>query len=108
MTGGITFLETKSGTGTDYSYTLQAVVPNIVAMRSGTATWAIIYEENYTQSITSATLTATTTVPVSIGLMVVPVSDLTTSTGVFKLLNNNLVNGGTFTITDFTLSFDIA
>ncbi len=108
LTGAITFIETKSGTGTDYSYTLNSVVSNNVAIRPGTATWAIIYEENFTQSITSATLTATSIVPVSIGLMVVPVSDVTTSTGVFKLLDNNLVSGGTFTITDFTLTFDVA
>lgn len=108
LTDMVSFSESKNGTGTDYSYILSNVVTGNYAIRSGTATWAIIYEDSTLQSITSATLTATSTVPANVGLMVVPVSDVNTSTGVFKLLNNNLIGGSTFTITDFTLTFDVA
>ena len=109
ITSSLTFNETKNGTGTDYSYTLDQVYPSNTAFRAGTATWAIIYQNATSIAITSATLQAASTVFTSgYGIMVVPVSDLTTSTGVFKLLDNKLVPGGTFTITDFTLTFDIA
>ena len=78
------------------SFTLQTLT-TATATRSGTATWAILWNKD----ISNGSL-ATDTLPTS-AFWVVPVCDVTTSTGVAILLDTNLTSGQTFTLADVTL-----
>ena len=82
------------------SFTLNGITTG-QALRSGVATWAIIYDNS---GYTSATTTASLNLAVGgTPIMVVPVSDINTTTGVIKLSNATLVANSTFTVTDFTM-----
>lgn len=78
------------------SFTLQAV-QSATATRSGTATWAILWGAGVSSGSMSSD-----TLPTS-AFWVVPVCDVTTSTGVAVLLDTNLTSGQTFTLADVTL-----
>lgn len=84
------------------SFTLNVITTG-TTIRSGTATWAIIY--NTSTSVTSATTTASMLLSGTAGtpIVVVPVSDINTTTGVIKLNSANLIANSIFTITDFTM-----
>jgi hypothetical protein len=78
------------------SFTLQTLT-TATAAGSGTATWAILWNRGV-----SAGSMASATLPTS-AFWVVPVCDVTTSTGVAILLDTNLTSGQTFTLADVTL-----
>ena len=78
------------------SFTLAALT-TATATRSGTAAWAILWNKD----ISNGSL-ATDTLPTN-AFWVVPVCDVTTSTGIAILLDTNLTSGQTFTLADVTL-----
>lgn len=78
------------------SFTLQTLT-TATATASGTATWAILWNRGVSVgSLASDTLPTT-------AFWVVPVCDVTTSTGVVVLNDTNLTSGQTFTLSDVTL-----
>ena len=78
------------------SFTLQTLT-TATATGSGTATWAILWNRGVSVgSLASDTLPTT-------AFWVVPVCDVTTSTGVVILLDTNLTSGQTFSLADVTL-----
>ena len=78
------------------SFTLQTVT-TATAAGTGVATWAILWNRSV-----SAGALASATLPTR-AFWVVPVCDVTTSTGVAILLDTNLTSGQTFTLADVTL-----
>lgn len=80
------------------SYTLQYLV-STTSEKSGTCTWAILWSSG---SVSSTSSIASGTIPTT-NFWVVPASDITTSTGVVKLNNANLVAGQITTVTDISL-----
>ena len=78
------------------SFTLQTLT-TATATASGTATWAILWNRGVSVgSLASDTLPTT-------AFWVVPVCDVTTSTGVVILNDTNLTSGQTFSLADVTL-----
>lgn len=77
------------------------------ANRSGTATWATLWSirKSTTASgtVTYTTGSFTSVTPPTNHFFVVPISDITTTTGVVKMNDTNLVAGQVSTISDITL-----
>lgn len=80
------------------SFTLEYIV-STTAKNSGTCTWAILWSS---ANVTSTSSIHSPTIPTS-NFWVVPVADITTSTGVVKLNDVNMVAGQITTITDVSL-----
>lgn len=87
------------------SFTIVSTTSTI-ANRSGTATWAILWSPRLTPTASSLTTLTTssftaTTPPTNI-FTVVPVSDITTTTGVVRINDQNVVVGQASTISEVT------
>lgn len=102
--GGSSVALTKSSTS---SFTIQTTTSTI-ANRSGTSTWAILWSRRLTSSATSVTTLTTSsftsTIPPTNQFVVVPVSDITTTTGVVRINDQNVVSGQVSTISEITLT----
>jgi hypothetical protein len=102
--GGSLVALTESSTA---SFTIQTTTSTI-ANRSGTSTWAILWSRRLTPLASSlATLTTssfTSTNPPTSQFFVVPVSDITTTTGVVRINDQNVVSGQVSTISEITLT----
>lgn len=88
------------------SFTLQTTTSTI-ANRSGTATWATFWSRRLTPTATGlTTLTTssfTSTNPPTNHFFVVPISDITTTTGVARINDQNVVADQVSTISEVTL-----
>jgi hypothetical protein len=88
------------------SFTIQTTT-STVANRSGTATWATFWSpRTSTTSSGMATLTTssfTSTNPPTNHFFVAPISDITTTTGVVRINDQNVVAGQVSTISEVTL-----
>ena len=102
--GGVeaTIVETSTS-----SFTIQATTSTL-ADRTGGATWAALWSRRLTplgtsnQTLTTSSFTATS-VPTSM-FMIVPVSDVTTTTGVVRMNSTATVAGSAFTLSEITLT----
>lgn len=88
------------------SFTIQTTT-STVANKSGTATWATFWSPRIsTTSSGMATLTTssfTSTNPPTNHFFVAPISDITTTTGVVRINDQNVVAGQVSTISEVTL-----
>ena len=96
----VTLVETSTS-----SFTISATTSSIVN-NTGSAEWAAIWSRRISpfagnQVLTTSSFTATI-VPTSI-FMIVPVSDITTTTGVVRINDSSVIAGGSFTISEITL-----
>jgi hypothetical protein len=89
------------------SFTIQTTT-STVANRSGTSTWATFWSRRLTSTATSLTTLTTSsftaTTPPTVQFFVVPVSDITTTTGVVRINDQNVVAGQVSTISEVTLT----
>jgi hypothetical protein len=89
------------------SFTLQTTT-STVANRSGTATWATFWSRRQTSTSTSiVTLTTssfTSTNPPTNHFFVVPISEITTTTGIVRINDQNIIAGQQSTISEVTLT----
>ncbi len=103
LAGGLVGIQETSTS----SFTITATT-STVANRSGTATWAILWSRRLTALASSlATLTTssfTSTTPPTNIFTVVPVSDITTTTGVVRINDQNVVAGQVSTISEVTFT----
>lgn len=101
--GGLPIVISKTSTS---SFTLQTTTSTI-ANRSGTATWAAIWSRRESSTSTNlVTLTTgsfTSTNPPTNHFFVVPISDITTTTGVVRINDQNVAAGQATTISEITL-----
>jgi hypothetical protein len=103
LAGGLVGIQETSTS----SFTIVSTT-STTANRSGTATWAILWSSRLTSTATSlATLTTSSftgaTPPTNI-FTVVPVSDITTTTGVIRINDQNVVAGQVSTISEVTFT----
>lgn len=69
------------------------------AIRSGTCTWAILWSSG---SVSSTSSVSAPTIPTD-KFWVVPVSDITTTTGILRMNDTNMVADSSTTVTDLSL-----
>jgi len=100
--GGVAVTLQESGSysiSTNPTYT-------VTANNNGTATWAVLWSTRTAETGGSVTTRSTSSFTSAIPtqqFFVVPVSDYTTSTGIVRMLDTNMVQGSVSTITDVTM-----
>lgn len=107
--GGMDASITEAGTS---SFTISATTSSVM-INDGTANWAILWSRRITPENTGSLATLTIesfadSIPPTDQFIVVPVSDITTSTGVVRVNNTNVVADSVTTISEITLTLGMA